>query len=130
MKAFVYRAALYCEDCGNAIRRDLTAEGKAPANIADEVTYESDAFPKGPYSYGGGEADTPQHCENCGAFLANPLTGYGSNYVHEAAAQFATDGADQSWDEIARVAEASEDGFKGNGPVVAQWIRFYLAPGQ
>lgn len=30
---------------------------------------------------GGGEADTPQHCANCGVPLENPLTSDGVHYV-------------------------------------------------
>jgi hypothetical protein len=37
----------------------------------------------GAYSYpnGRGEADCPQHCGACGAFLQNALTGDGDDYV-------------------------------------------------
>lgn len=35
------------------------------------------------YCNGGGEADSPQHCASCGAFLENPLTGDGYAYVAE-----------------------------------------------
>ncbi|KKL11925.1 hypothetical protein LCGC14_2540860, partial [marine sediment metagenome] len=37
-----------------------------------------------PYLDGGGEADTPQHCDHCSVFLENPLTGDGYAYVIEA----------------------------------------------
>jgi hypothetical protein len=74
---YMYAAALYCDDCGEAIRARLTAEGKAPADADDESSYDSDEFPKGPYSDGGGEADTAQHCDGCQAFLENALTGDG-----------------------------------------------------
>ena len=98
MNAYIYQAALYCEDCGRAIRRRLKAEGFAPENPADECSYDSDEFPKGPFSDGGGEADSPQHCdsgEDClnaivlserliGAWLENELTSQGAAYVREA----------------------------------------------
>ena len=83
MNAYIYQAALYCERCGNEIRERLTDEGKAPANPDDEHTYDSDGFPKGPYSDGGGEADCPQHCDGCGCHLENPLTSDGENHVRE-----------------------------------------------
>lgn len=84
MRVFMYCAALYCEDCGNAIRADLDKRGKRPAEIEDESSYDSDEYPKGPYSEGGGEADTPQHCDSCHCFLDNALTGDGVAYVREA----------------------------------------------
>jgi hypothetical protein len=39
---------------------------------------------EGSYADGGGEADTPQHCDGCGQFLQNPLTGDGRTYVEGA----------------------------------------------
>jgi hypothetical protein len=48
---------------------------------ADEHTWDSGDWPKGPYADGGGEADHPQHCGSCGAFLRNALTGDGDEYV-------------------------------------------------
>lgn len=122
MKAFIYRAALLCEPCGEATRRYLTKELRAPADPNDESSYDSDWFPKGPYPNGGGEADTPQHCDHCSTFLENPLTPDGDAYVREQAAEF--DGPDRSWDEIATAAE------KGGKPVLGLWIRYYFAEGQ
>jgi hypothetical protein len=95
MKAFIYAADLYCEDCGRQIRKELTAKGDAPANPADEHTYDSDYFPKGPFDDGGGESDTIHHCaggEDCpnaveidgtkhGCLLENPLTSDGLKYL-------------------------------------------------
>ena len=86
MEAYVYRAALLCKDCGDKLKRELAAQGKAPRDPADEYSYDSDDFPKGPYANGGGEADTPQHCDLCYLFLENPLTSDGYNYVREAIA--------------------------------------------
>jgi hypothetical protein len=45
--------------------------------FTSESDYDSDDLPKGPYADGGGEADTPQHCDDCRRFLENPLTGDG-----------------------------------------------------
>lgn len=95
---YIYCADVYCEACGEDIRKRLTAEGKRPRTWRDETTYDSDEFPKGPYDNGGGEADCPQHCgsgKNCldptvlgdgpddkvGKFLENPLTTDGEKYV-------------------------------------------------
>ena len=77
MNAYIYRAELYCEECGSAIRTALTAAGKAPADAGNECSYDSDNYPKGPYENGGGESDSPQQCAECGAYLHNPLTGDG-----------------------------------------------------
>jgi hypothetical protein len=79
MRAYIYRAALHCERCTNLIKSDLTA----PANPGDENTFDSDDYPKGPYSDGGGESDCPQHCDTCGQFLENPLTTDGIAYIRE-----------------------------------------------
>jgi hypothetical protein len=81
---YVYRADLYCSDCGQQIRARLIAEGFAPANPDDEYSYDSGEFPKGPYSVS--EADSPQYCASCGEFLENPLTTDGYDYVREAIA--------------------------------------------
>lgn len=98
MKAYVYAADIYCEDCGEAIRERITREGLAPKNPGDEWSYDSDEYPKGPYCDGGGESDCPQHCgagPDCfnaielsdgtkiGAWLENKLTTDGVDYVNE-----------------------------------------------
>lgn len=122
MKAFVYKAALYCEDCGQEVVDRLRGEWRKQAeaktqeiatdletkyaidpdkwprffnalergiyrslavDASDEGSYDSDDFPKGPYPEGGGEADTPQHCDSCHEFLENPLTSDGMAYVRE-----------------------------------------------
>jgi len=90
MDAYVYRAGLWCGPC---VIKALVAERKAapgafdmsPADALQQIVsangftgesdYDSDDLPKGPIAEGGGEADTPQHCEACVRFLANPLTG-------------------------------------------------------
>ena len=84
MEAYIYQAALLCEDCGKTTRRSIIEADKAPESPEDETTYDSDEFPKGPYTEGGGEADCPQHCDQCGEFLENPLTADGYKYVKEA----------------------------------------------
>jgi hypothetical protein len=72
MIVYVYRADLYCEACADRIKRKLTpSEG-------------SERYPQACYAAGGGEADTPQHCGQCGVFLENPLTRDGLDYVAEA----------------------------------------------
>ena len=80
MQAYVYQAELYCEPCGSKISANVAAD-KRPADVFDESSYESDDYPKGPYSQGGGESDTPQHCNACSILLDNPLTENGLKYV-------------------------------------------------
>lgn len=88
MQAYMLQAALICPDCA----AEFMANTPKPDHVVqfpnsgefDESTYDSDEWPKGPYGDGGGEADTPQHCDHCGEFLDNPLTGDGENYVIDA----------------------------------------------
>jgi hypothetical protein len=59
---YVYKADLWCNECGEALRKIIKNEGKIiPVNPADEYTYDSDHYPKGPYS-DGDAADMPCHC--------------------------------------------------------------------
>ncbi len=107
MDVYIYQADMYCKECGEKIRAELTAAGKAPAKPDDETTYDSDEFPKGPFPDGGGESDTVQHCacgENCinaldlpdepvhlyGAWLENDLTRDGVNHLKEMIAERST----------------------------------------
>ena len=79
MDAYVYQADLICEDCALAEIEWLKADG-----ISDSG--DSETWPQGPYSDGGGKSDSPQHCDICGIFLENPLTREGENYVRAAIA--------------------------------------------
>jgi hypothetical protein len=98
MKAYIYNADIYCADCARAIKQQLHAQGLRPDNYKNEAMYDSDEWPKGPLSDGGGESDSPQHCGNhdkcynpiilpngikIGCFLENPLTEEGYKYVKE-----------------------------------------------
>jgi hypothetical protein len=75
MNAYIYSASIYCEPCGRIIQADTVP------------SEDSETYPQGPYSDGGGEADTPQHCDRCLTFLENPLTPDGIEYVREKIAQ-------------------------------------------
>lgn len=119
MKAYVYQAALWCETCAEHVKRRIAATS---AGVGGGQIEDSDHWPQGPFSDGGGEADSPQHCDGCGVFLENPLTDDGAEYV-KAQADF-YNVADASWEEVAQRVESA--GY----PVLAQWIRFYFAWGQ
>jgi hypothetical protein len=73
MDAYIFQAALICSDCAET---HVTTHAE-PDDAADN----SDSWPAGPYGDGGGEADSPQHCDMCRVFLDNSLTGDGSTYV-------------------------------------------------
>lgn len=83
MKVYVYCAALYCEDCGEAICEALTAEGKRPPEANDEGSFDSNDYPKGPTDEG--ESDTPSHCDACHEFLETDLTDEGREYAERLA---------------------------------------------
>ena len=113
MNAYIYQADFYCETCAIAIRNRLTREGRSPDDPNDETTFDSDQFPKGPIADGGGEADTPQHCSSCGAFLENPLTTDGQEYVKR---------------EVATIEARDRAVYSGNRHsmrVTRDWKRFY-----
>jgi hypothetical protein len=94
MDAYIFNADIYCADCGAEIVDECRERG-----IADNG--DSDQFPQGPYPNSGGEADCPQHCGSCHAFLENPLTGDGDAYV------------------LSHIADDPES------PVVQEWREFY-----
>jgi hypothetical protein len=100
MDAYVYMAALYCSDCARKIQRELEDEGETIH------TGDSGDWPQGPYRDGGGESDSPQHCDECGYFLRNPLTPEGREYVK------------QAWIE-------SLDRDPEDNKVVYEWVQWY-----
>ena len=128
MSTYIYQAALYCQPCGLEIIKDCMERGIAPDCASCELNYlahvnngdiecnkydpgddsnwDSAEFPKGPFGDGGGEADSPQYCDNCDLFLDNPLTEDGLNYVKE------------------MIIDNISDGF-GSIEVLKEWIDFY-----
>jgi hypothetical protein len=92
MDAYIYQAALWCEECAAEIQLEVPVPQGANLEDNDEATWDSDDYPKGPYADGGGEADTPQHCDGCGEFLENPLTEDGHLYVIEAIVEHLANG--------------------------------------
>jgi hypothetical protein len=103
MNVYMYKASLLCEGCGEMVKKELDAAGKSPADPGDECSYDSDNYPKGPFSNGGGEADSPNHCDMCQVFLENPLTTDGINYV---------------------IAAAQEERH-GDDEVIKEWLTYY-----
>lgn len=94
MRVYIYRADLYCRPCGEAVRKRLDVAGKRPADSADERTYDSDDYPKGPLPEG--VSDSPSHCAGCGEFLETPLTPAGVEYVRDAIESARLIGDDES----------------------------------
>ena len=78
MLVYIYKAAFYCQSCAQEIKADLSF---AQEGIS-EYDYDSDDYPKGPFSVG--ESDTPDHCDTCSQFLENALTQDGYDYVTDA----------------------------------------------
>lgn len=79
---YIYQADVYCDKCGDAVRAELRAQGKAPEDELDHYSYDSDDYPKDA-DIEHEESDIPQHCAKCGEFMHNPLTSAGYSYVQE-----------------------------------------------
>jgi hypothetical protein len=90
MDVYVFQAALICDTCGTLYKQGT--DKPAHVDESDESSYDSDDWPKGPYSDGGGEADGPCHCDHCGVFLDNPLTPDGETYVRDAFREYVETG--------------------------------------
>ena len=124
--AYVYAADLYCEACALDIRSRLPAP-------PDASCFDSGDYPAGPYPDGGGEADSPQHCASCGAFLANKLTADGVRYVAETlgrsrpGSKARTIWAEAYAPELAELAAAAELPVARIGKAWTQW--FVTPPG-
>ena len=78
---YIYQADVYCDKCGEAIRRNLA--DTAPEDALDQRSYDSDDYPKdAPIERE--ESDIPEHCADCHECLNNPLTSEGYKYVQSA----------------------------------------------
>ena len=108
MNAYMFQAAWWCEDC---IARDHGHDYQEPVG-----PFDSGDSPAGPYPDGGGEADTPQHCDSCGRFLENALTADGTECVRELAAQL--HGAERVSDRYFKDLVWSSD-------CIEEWADFY-----
>lgn len=98
--ATIYQADIFCDSCGDDIRQQIKAKGKAPENPDDETSYDSGEFPK--YAFDHDDRDSPQHCgsgETCleaeilsdgskvGCLIGTNLTDAGVEYVRKAIEQ-------------------------------------------
>lgn len=77
---YIYQADVYCDECGDAIRKRLS--DVAPEDPLDHRSYDSDDYPK-EADVEHDESDCPEHCAACHEFLRNPLTSAGYKYVQE-----------------------------------------------
>jgi len=97
-EVYVYQAALYCNDCATEIMNQLAKDGKPGADPNEAAPEDSDQWPQGPHPDGGGEADSPNHCDAgdsceravklpCGSKIGCPLdhtlTIEGARYTNE-----------------------------------------------
>src|ERR1700735_3099725 len=81
MDQYFYCADVYCEECADKIKAAIAADGGKPSDAEDEKSFDSDEWPKGPYS--DQESDCAEHCAYCHVFFENPLTSEGYCYVRE-----------------------------------------------
>lgn len=89
MTTYVYQAALYCEDCGQAILNDpKVLADRSPRSSGYWEPTDSECAPQPVTS---DEADCPQHCADCGEFLRNRLTSEGRRYVAQALIDYTGD---------------------------------------
>ncbi len=83
MIVYIYSGKVFCEECGLAIKRNVTSTGDAPADPGNPWSYDSDDFPKGPYIMDIMEAIPDLLCasgQNCLYRLGGAVVGseYGS----------------------------------------------------
>ena len=71
LRAYAYRADVYCPDCARAIIEALAPElaGELDDGTEDPLFSDSDTLPQ-PCFFP--EADTAQHCADCGEYLYGP----------------------------------------------------------
>lgn len=71
---YIYQASLWCDDCGDEIKRMLDC-----ADRDDSFDDDSEHYPQ--WGSDDSESDCPEHCDGCGKFLGNSLTSDGVDYV-------------------------------------------------
>lgn len=95
---YVYTAELFCNSCGSAIKQGLDLENPPKEDTGDSNDYPQTAL------ISQSETDTPNHCGDCGGYLAQPLTDNGIEYAIQCIRQYVTTPA-----------------HPGNGTVLDEW---------
>jgi hypothetical protein len=121
-RVYVYQAALLCEPCGEAVKAELDRVANLGGNVAFNRRWDSDDYPNGPHGNGGGEADSPQHCDHCHAFLDNPLTGDGEAYVLEKLADYLSP---EGWTRDSYATHVAHNCEAAGQDVLAVWAERY-----
>lgn len=103
MDAYIFQAAFWCAPCAEQWIGDHGGQRARPALV------DSARWPDGPYDDGGGEADCPQHCDQCGDFLDNPLTEDGERYVIAAIQSGESGRADGDYESVLEVWRSAYD---------------------
>ena len=109
--AYIYCADIFCDACGSEIRKRIFDTDLRPANFGDEMSYDSDEFPK--WVGDDEESDCPQNCGSGEYCLEADVLPSG----HKIGKQFGSltpDGVDY-------LKEAIEEG----GEVAEFWAEFY-----
>lgn len=115
--AAIYQADVWCDDCANAIRERLEAECKAPEDVEDECSYDSDEYPK--YASDDDESDSPQHCA-AGEECFNAIELPSGRKVGQLFGSLTSDGV-----EYVR-SQALKD---GSNEVVKLWVEHFASEG-
>ena len=103
--AYIYCADIFCDACGEAIRKRITQEGQAPADPDDEYSYDSDEFPK--HAGDDEESDSPTNCGSGPECLeADTLTS--GDKIGKQFGELTTDGVDYLKEAIAEGGEVAE----------------------
>lgn len=119
--AYIYKADVWCDDCGKAICERLKQESKAPADPSNESSYDSDDYPKRAGDHE--ESDTPQHCA-AGADCLNAIELPGGTKVGLLFGELTRDGIGYVKDAIVEAAEG-----QGDRQVVELWQQYYWDKG-
>jgi len=113
--AAIYQADVWCDDCADAIRERIQADGKAPADPSDESTYDSDEYPK--YAPDD-ESEFPWHCA-AGPNCLNAIKLPSGRKVGQLFSSLTSEGYE-------RVREAA---LEDNGEVVRLWVKHFESEG-
>ena len=119
--SYIYRADVWCNDCGRANRKRLLHEGKAPAHPEDETDYDSDDFPK--RACDNDESDTPEHCA-AGEHCLNAITLPSGQKIGFLFGELTLDGIQYVKDSIAEAQEGL-----GSLEVVELWRQHFTDKG-